>query len=773
MFEKCWATSIIRERYIPEWSSTPPLKWTPISQRRYGNTDLNMFSHEISELLKIKAIQEMDLKEPCFVSNLFMVPKKDGSDRPCKIASTTRRFYGFNRSQPSLLSRSCVDWIKKVLYLRFYGKTILFQLFTLWVYSQSKDIYKNSATDNKVSTEQRDLSSGILGRYSDNCINQEIGSNTRTIYDFLSSKSGILDRFQVYDDKITEIQDQRFNTRMQKDKPKASNSDAKLEWYYRTFPGKHRTIGEPTSIERTKSYSRKTKDNLIHRRFDLQMGHVLGGLCNTWKMAKNGTASSHQHSRVKSDFVRSTSFQGFKGPTDYDTHRQYNMRCLHKSSGRNDIYFTVKDSGEAIDIEDQLVQDVQSNLGTTSYRPLCKSPQYTTDKVLFLDTGSRSRGSECLSSELGTHEFVGQFSIDTYSENISQSNQKQGHDKYISTLLDVSTVVSTVVRPFDCPADFNSFNQYYGSRYESSSEEPNVRLQNFRIRYQEKGFSKKTIELLLASLDQNSTRSISSNLRVWLRWCESRNLDPITCDLNSICEFFNDKLKDGKAANTIAGYCTAISEVHELVNGQSVESHPDISRAILAVHRLNPPTIKQNDNLDISSSLEYILSLGDNDSMSFRQLTVKTAFLIALVTASRPSDIIRMDLTTLQATDNSYSFDCVAPKEYNIASAHSTATIKRRIKRIFIGSYSDNLLLCPFLTLKVFLSKIEHFRTTLKQKRSIFLITKQPYSLAAVDTIAGWIKSVIQISSPASTAKMFALRQHLWHKMQAWIYQQF
>ncbi|PKK58933.1 hypothetical protein RhiirC2_795561 [Rhizophagus irregularis] len=225
----------------------------------------------------------------------------------------------------------------------------------------------------------------------------------------------------------------------------------------------------------------------------------------------------------------------------------------------------------------------------------------------------------------------------------------------------------------------------------------NVRLQNFRIRYQEKGFSEKAIELLLASLDQNSTRSISSNLRVWLCWCESRNLDSITCDLNSICEFFDDKLKDGKAANTIAGYRTTISEVHELVDGQS-----------------------QNDNLDISSSLEYILSLGDNDSMSFRQLMVKTAFLVALVIASHPSNIVRMDLITLQATDNSYSFDCVAPKEYNIASVHSTATTKRRIKRIFIGSYSDNILLCPFSTLK-------------------------PYSPAAIDTIAGWIKLVIQI----------------------------
>ncbi|PKY59541.1 hypothetical protein RhiirA4_482355 [Rhizophagus irregularis] len=286
--------------------------------------------------------------------------------------------------------------------------------------------------------------------------------------------------------------------------------------------------------------------------------------------------------------------------------------------------------------------------------------------------------------------------MDTYSKNISQSNQKQGYDNDISILLDVSTMVSTVVRPFDCSADFNSFNQHYGNRHESSSassEEPkmeNVRLQNFRIRYQEKGFSEKAIKLLLALLDQNSTRLISSNFRVWFRWCESRNLDPITCNLNSICEFFDDKLKDGKVANTIARYRTVISEVHELVNGQSVGSHLNISKAILAVHRLNLPTVKQNDNLDISSSLEYILSLGDNNSMFFQQLTVKTAFLVALVTASRPSDIVRMDLTTLQATNNSYSFDC--------------------------------LLLCPFLMLK-------------------------PYSPVAIDTIAG------QISFSASTAK--------------------
>ncbi|RGB32861.1 hypothetical protein C1646_762386 [Rhizophagus diaphanus] len=234
-------------------------------------------------------------------------------------------------------------------------------------------------------------------------------------------------------------------------------------------------------------------------------------------------------------------------------------------------------------------------------------------------------------------------------------------------------MVFTVVRPFYCPTDFNSLNNIMEtdkSPYQHPLRHPKWRMLGCRI----------------------SGRK---------RW---------------------------KVANAIAGYHTAISEIHELVDGQSVGSHPDISRAILAVHRLNLPVVKQNDNLDISSSLEYILSLGDNNSMSFHQLTIKTIFLVALVMASHPSDIVRMDLMTLQATDNSYSFDCVALKEYNIASVHSTAMTK--LKQSISGQHQ---------------SKNDRLSDSMEKRE---WLTKP-----AIDTIAGWIKSVIQISSPASTTK--------------------
>ncbi|RGB25370.1 hypothetical protein C1646_771825 [Rhizophagus diaphanus] len=237
----------------------------------------------------------------------------------------------------------------------------------------------------------------------------------------------------------------------------------------------------------TKSYSREIKDNSIHQRFDLQMGHVLGGLCNTWKMVKNGTASSHQHSRVKSDLVCFFSLQGLKKPTDYNMHRQYDMRCLHKSSGRNNFYFTVKDSERAMDslsgteclLKSRTHHRNSEFNGRSSFSNEDRQIRLKVENqlVLFLDTGSWSGGSECFSLELGTHEFVGQPSMDTFSENISQSNQKQGHDNDINTLLNVSTMVPTVIIPFDCFTNFNLFNQYYRNRHEpssASSEEPKM-----------------------------------------------------------------------------------------------------------------------------------------------------------------------------------------------------------------------------------------------------------------------------------------------------------
>ena len=69
------------------------------------------------------------------------------------------------------------------------------------------------------------------------------------------------------------------------------------------------------------------------------------------------------------------------------------------------------------------------------------------------------------------------------------------------------------------------------------------------------------------------------------------------------------------AYNTIAGYRTAISEIHEWIDDVTVGSHPDITWAMKAIFLENPPPIHSDDPINIIPSLDYIKSLGDNDSV--------------------------------------------------------------------------------------------------------------------------------------------------------------
>src|ERR1044071_1491288 len=94
-----------------------------------------------------------------------------------------------------------------------------------------------------------------------------------------------------------------------------------------------------------------------------------------------------------------------------------------------------------------------------------------------------------------------------------------------------------------------------------------LRMQNLRSRYETKGFSEKAINLFLSALETNSSRMMSSNLRQWISWCQLNNIDPVTCPINNICDFFVDMLAKGLTFNTIARYRTAISECHDNVDG--------------------------------------------------------------------------------------------------------------------------------------------------------------------------------------------------------------
>ena len=543
-------------------------------------------------------------------------------------------------------------------------------------------------------------------------------------------------------------------------------------------------------------HPRKSIKRPIHRRIQYRLGsNTKRGDDNSRTLESSRKQTSYKPVGNEGNLFCSSRLSGHLQPVNTSTDRQYNMRRLHQSSRRHNVSNLIKRcrnslgimfkskhtltgrtrsrnneriSGSCIpthfrpsrlETKSDNIPAIKLHMGPIPDRSFCQSHKHPTPEVLLLDSGPVCGSNRCFSPIMEQTEPMGESTLDSNPSDPVKDNPRKSYFDYSGPSLGISSVVPDFTEPSHSTSDSDINGTHRTPNRQSTSlSSPQsavvpLRMQNIRSRYETKGFSEKAINLLISALDSNSSRTMSSNLRQWVSWCQLNTVDPIACPVNDICDFFVDMLAKGLAYNTIAGYRTAISECHDYVDGAPIGSHPDVSKVLQAIHVHNPLSIHSDEPIDIIFSLKYICHLGDNTSMSIRDLSVKTAFLLALVTACRPSDLKRIDLTSARTTSSSYSFDCILPKEYKIAKSHSPSTTKSPVKRIFIGSYPEDLSLCPFDSLQTLLSRTATWRTSPTQKRSLFLITRDPHTPAATDTIAGWIKSIIRLSSPTSSAK--------------------
>ncbi|CAG8776292.1 4627_t:CDS:2, partial [Gigaspora margarita] len=171
----------------------------------------------------------------------------------------------------------------------------------------------------------------------------------------------------------------------------------------------------------------------------------------------------------------------------------------------------------------------------------------------------------------------------------------------------------------------------------------------------------------------------------------------------NIMQFLTTKANERKSYNTIAAYRSAIS-----------------------IFRSNPPAESGDDIYDITLFLDFIVSLEDNSRLPLIGLAKKTAFLCALLSASRPSNLARLDLTTMTNTQNGITIQCINPKEINIAIATS---------------------LCHYL------DRTQNLQFTNEQRTAVFLSCIGLHRPTSIDSIANWLKNIIRKSAPDGKAK--------------------
>lgn len=187
------------------------------------------------------------------------------------------------------------------------------------------------------------------------------------------------------------------------------------------------------------------------------------------------------------------------------------------------------------------------------------------------------------------------------------------------------------------------------------------------------------------------------------------------------------------AVSTTLGTCPNL--------GIPIGQDPLVCRFMRGVHRLRPPKTKLFPNWDIVSVLNQLLSWGETRTLSLRKLSMKTAFLVALVCYKRPADLCNMQVVGDFWKLDMRGFTC-QPLGYGKTESHNP------VPPIKVEPFLKDPRLCPVYHLV----RLEKILGKLRSKSDprFWLSSKQPHQAITPSTMCGWLKEVIRDSGSLS-----------------------
>ena len=234
-------------------------------------------------------------------------------------------------------------------------------------------------------------------------------------------------------------------------------------------------------------------------------------------------------------------------------------------------------------------------------------------------------------------------------------------------------------------------------------------------------------------------------------WCEVRDFHPLHCTIEKILEYL-ESLKDVDLKyNTIVSHVSALSNCLPLFDGSPIGACPLVCRWLRGYKAGNPPRRNLSPPWDLAVVLAALREppYEPLESAPFKWLTLKTAFLIAITSVRRVSE--------LQALCSVPPFVSVNPRSVrmrvNPAFCPKTATalaldgkielhqFPSRLKTPLDREYNKN---CPVRAVTLYLKRSKSYR---KDNQFFVAFGENKLGLAVTrQTISRWISDVIKLA---------------------------
>jgi len=196
---------------------------------------------------------------------------------------------------------------------------------------------------------------------------------------------------------------------------------------------------------------------------------------------------------------------------------------------------------------------------------------------------------------------------------------------------------------------------------------------------------------MLAFWRSKSSQTYNSLFNKWVCWCGERSRDPVSGPVADVANFQAHLFEEGYQSRLLNSFRSAISSVHDPVDGVEVGKHPMISRLLKGAFHHRSPLPRYTSTWDVQVVLQYLERMGPSDALSLKQLTFKLTMLICLTRPSRSADLVSLQLDRRQCKPEGVVF---------LPSALAKQSLQGRILcEFFFPSFLYNHKLCPVETL--------------------------------------------------------------------------
>ena len=253
-----------------------------------------------------------------------------------------------------------------------------------------------------------------------------------------------------------------------------------------------------------------------------------------------------------------------------------------------------------------------------------------------------------------------------------------------------------------------------------------------RRRYQEQQLSEEATELMLSSWREKSARSYDSQFQKWISWCHTRSVDPVSCPVEEVVNVVADLFTQGYQYRSLDAFRSAISSVHNKVEGCDVGQHPLVIRLLKGAFHQRPPQPRYSQTWDVGLVTGYIKSKGENKSTPLQDLTHKLAMLMALTRPSRSADLAKLSLDRRSYSPEGVTFIPTELAKQSRQQKHGT--------EFFFPCYPQDNRLCPVMALREYETRSALIRVS---HSTLFLSINKLHKPVSSSTIARWLKSLL------------------------------